>query len=381
MPEHHEDESEIPRGEGFQPALGGVSPENRHGQDACATLAVITGERGRREIVRPLAAVGRACVVLDWEELSARAGQPHLRFIRELWRHVRTHRGAIVFTDMNSAFLAVILLFAKLHGTTVLMRLRGDPFAETRGQLAFHWTKREWLPFARVVVAWLLDRPLFVFVDRFVPVSYWIVRRLEIEDRSTVVPIPVPLEKFTAREHRATRPLRLLAVTNFNFPQKIAALGRFLDDYGEFLRTHEMTLLVAGAGIAWQSFRTRFGGRAEFPGFVRNVGALYAGHDVFVHFSDLDAFPYVVLEAQASGLPVIVNRDCGMLEQVEHGRTGFIVELSDRAENESLLQRLRDDPSLRARIGAAARAEVANRYSLAMIGKELVSAISEVPNA
>lgn len=336
-------------------------------------LAVITGERGHREIVRPLSAVGRECVVLDWEALTAGPGQPHMRFVRELWRLVRAQPGAAVFTDMNSAFLAVILLFAKLHGAPVLMRLRGDPFAETRGQLAFHRAKREWLPLGRVAVAWLLDRPLFAFVDRFVPVSHWIVRRLAIEDRSDVVRIPVPLEAFATREHRAVPDLRLLAVTNFNFPQKVAALDRFLDDYGDFLSAHGMTLTIAGAGIALRDFSTRHAGRAEFPGFVREVAALYGRHDVFVHFSDLDAFPYVVLEAQASGLPVIVNRDCGMLEQVEHERTGLIVDLADRAAVETHLRTLWESPETRARLGTAARAHVATTYSLEAIGHELVA--------
>lgn len=344
-------------------------------EPARVILAVITGERGRREIARPLAAVGRPCAVLDWEELCAQPGQPHLRFIRESWRLVRTHRGAAIFTDMNSAFLAVLLLFARLHGAAVLMRLRGDPFAETRGQLAFHWAKREWLPLARVAIAWLLDRPLFAFVDRFVPVSHWIVRRLAIERRSAVVRIPVPVEDFPPREHRAAPVLRLLAVTNFNFPQKIAALGRFLDAHGGFLRAHSMTLTIAGAGIALRDFSARHAGRADFPGFVRDVAALHARHDVFVHFSDLDAFPYAVLEAQASGLPVIVNRDCGMLEQVEHERTGLIVDLDEPAACEAVLLRLRDDAALRGSIGAAARAEVAARYSLAAIGRDLAAAI------
>ena len=78
---------------------------------------------------------------------------------------MRVHRGVAVFTDMNSAFLALILMFAKLHGSRVIMRLRGDPFAETRGQLAFHGRKREWPQLARVAVAWLLDRPLFALVE------------------------------------------------------------------------------------------------------------------------------------------------------------------------------------------------------------------------
>src|SRR5687767_2646591 len=72
-------------------------------------LAIITGERGQREIVRPLAAVGQPCHVLDWEVVTASDGNPYLRFLRELWDLVDAHRGAIIFTDMNSAFLAAIL--------------------------------------------------------------------------------------------------------------------------------------------------------------------------------------------------------------------------------------------------------------------------------
>jgi glycosyltransferase involved in cell wall biosynthesis len=207
-------------------------------------------------------------------------------------------------------------------------------------------------------------------------VSEWIVRRLAIAARSTVVRIPVPLENFPQRQHQSVTPLRLLAVTNFNYPQKVAAMGRFLDSYGDFLKTHNLIITVAGSGIVWPSFRTRHEDCAEFPGFVRAVGDLYAQHDIFVHFSDLDAFPYVVLEAQAAGLPVIVNRDCGMLEQVEEGVNGFLVDLADRAMIEALLLRLRDSASLRAQIGAQARQMVAARYNLEAIGRELRSILS-----
>jgi len=334
-------------------------------------IAVITGGRGQREIVRPLAAAGVRCLVLDWEVLRARNRRPYLRFIRAVSHLIKARPGATVFTDMNSAFLAVILLVARLRNARVILRLRGDPFAETRDQLRFHWQQREWPQLARALVSWALDRPLFTTVDHFVPVSEWIVRRLGIADRATVVRIPVPLEAFPPRAHQATTPLRLLAVTNFNYPQKVAAMGRFLDDYGDFLHAHGFTCTVAGAGIAWESFRQRHAAHAEFPGFVRDVARLYTQHDVFVHFSDLDAFPYVVLEAQAAGLPVIVNRDCGMLEQVEDGVNGDIVDLTDRATIEARLLALRDSSALRAEAGARARETVATAYSLATIGEAL----------
>jgi len=343
---------------------------------ASSVIAIITGERGQREIVRPLATVGVRCLVLDWELLRARNRLPYLRFIRAVAHLIKARPGATVFTDMNSAFLAVILLFARFRGSRVVLRLRGDPFAETRDQIRFHREQREWPQLARALVSWALDRPLFAGVDHFVPVSEWIVRRLGIAARATVVRIPVPLENFPPRTHTATTPLRLLAVTNFNYPQKVAAMRRFLDDYGDFLKAHDIVVTVAGAGIAWETFRTRHAARATFPGFVRDVATLYTQHDVFVHFSDLDAFPYVVLEAQAASLPVIVNRDCGMLEQVDEGVNGHLVNLTDRAAVESLLVRLRDSAELRSELGARARESVAQRYSLRAIGEALRPALS-----
>jgi glycosyltransferase involved in cell wall biosynthesis len=333
-------------------------------------IAIITGERGQREIVRPLEAVGVNCSVLDWENLRA-SGGAYIRFFPEVWKLVRAHPNAVVFTDMSSVFLGLILLVANMHGARVFLRLRGDPFAETRDQLRFHWEQREWPQFFRSGLSWLLDRPLFAAVDHFVPVSDWIVRRLRIRDRASIVRIPVAVEHFPPRAHHQASPLRLLSVTNFNYPQKVAALGRFLDRYGDFLVANGMSITIAGAGIAWETFRARHVGHAQFSGFVREVAGLYAEHDVFVHFSDLDAFPYVVLEAQAAGLPVIVNPACGMLEQVEENRNGFLLDLEDRPAVESLLLRLRDSLDLRTQLGTQARQMVHERYALTTIGEQL----------
>src|SRR5579885_1524951 len=71
-------------------------------------VAIITGERGQREIVRPLSSAGVACATLDWEQMGG-AGFSHLRFIPAVWKLVGAHPGAVIFTDMSSVFLAVIL--------------------------------------------------------------------------------------------------------------------------------------------------------------------------------------------------------------------------------------------------------------------------------
>jgi len=189
----------------------------------------------------------------------------------------------------------------------------------------------------------------------------------------------VPVESFPQRHHQATSPLRLLAVTNFNYPKKVAALGRFLEDYASFLSTQGFAVTIAGTGIAWDTFRQRHTEQADYPGFVRDVASLYAQHDVFVHFSDLDAFPYVVLEAQAAGLPVLVNHACGMLEQVEDGVDGYILDLEDRASVEARLLALRDSITLRTKMGERARHTVESRYSLTTIGIALQSILHPRP--
>ena len=341
-------------------------------------LAVLTGERGWREIVRPLQAIGHPIEVLDWDALRKSARYPHLRFIAELWTRLHRCEFEHVFTDMSSVFLAAILLLGKWRGATVLMRLRGDLFAESRDQIRFHFAQRQPLALARSLLTYGLDQLCFPWIDRYVPVSDWIVRRLHIQHKSSIVRIPCNPADFPVRTHTAT-PIRVLAVTNFNYPQKVSAMGRFFDASCASLHAHGITFSVAGTGIALDGFRARYGSEVEFFGRIDGIEPLYAQYDVFIHFSGLDAFPYVVLEAQAAGLPVVVNNDCGMLEQVENGRTGFIVNLDQTAEVEHCLLSLRDSPELRRETGRRAREMVSQTYSMKSIGTDLRQVLK--PNA
>lgn len=65
-------------------------------------------------------------------------------------------------------------------------------------------------------------------------------------------------------------------------------------------------------------------------------------------------------EAMAAGLPVVCGRPGGYEDLVDHGRTGFVAESQEKMRDHLLS--LRDDPELEARIGAAARASVADYF-------------------
>lgn len=76
-----------------------------------------------------------------------------------------------------------------------------------------------------------------------------------------------------------------------------------------------------------------------------------------------EAFGRVVLEAMAMGLPVLCDRRVGAARVIDDGVDGFVT--AGGGEVLALLQRLSNDPALRAEIGEAAREKVEDIYSAA----------------
>ncbi|MEW6076886.1 MAG: glycosyltransferase [Thermodesulfobacteriota bacterium] len=100
-----------------------------------------------------------------------------------------------------------------------------------------------------------------------------------------------------------------------------------------------------------------------FTGYLdgKDLSEAYAGCDLFVFPSTTDTFGNVVLEAQASGLPVIVTDQGGPGENMIDGETGFIVPAGDIAAFLEKIIRLADDPALLARMKKNARSYMETR--------------------
>jgi glycosyltransferase involved in cell wall biosynthesis len=103
----------------------------------------------------------------------------------------------------------------------------------------------------------------------------------------------------------------------------------------------------------------------------------YAAGDLMLHTSDWEAAPLAVLEAMAAGLPVIAYDVGGLGEQVQAGRTGFLVAPRDVHMLAECARALARKPELRARMGAAGRTRVAERFSYAAMVRQLVCVYSE----
>jgi glycosyltransferase involved in cell wall biosynthesis len=102
---------------------------------------------------------------------------------------------------------------------------------------------------------------------------------------------------------------------------------------------------------------------AVFTGYLAgdDLANAYASADVFVFPSTTDTFGNVIIEAQASGLPVVVSDIGGPKELVENGVNGFVTKALDPVEFASAIERLATDAPLRARMSLAARESVVNR--------------------
>ena len=129
-----------------------------------------------------------------------------------------------------------------------------------------------------------------------------------------------------------------------------ADLERSLLDRGR--RDFRFTLIGEGNERDWLRKNLEFG---ETPGILRGeaLAEAFANMDVFVFPSRTDTFGLVLLEAMASGVPVVVSPETGARVGVRHGVTGFHAP-DVHSFTESVLQLMNSEP-LRQRIGAAAR--------------------------
>jgi glycosyltransferase involved in cell wall biosynthesis len=117
----------------------------------------------------------------------------------------------------------------------------------------------------------------------------------------------------------------------------------------------ELEAQVAAAG---QSARIRLLGQRADPELV------LAALDAYVLSSISEGMPNTVLEAMATGLPVVATRVGGVDELIEPGITGFVVPPRDPDALARAIETLLRDPGLRRTIGTAARMRAESEFAL-----------------
>jgi glycosyltransferase involved in cell wall biosynthesis len=137
----------------------------------------------------------------------------------------------------------------------------------------------------------------------------------------------------------------------------------------------EAELVVAGDGplraalereAADAALPVRFLG-VQPPAAVRDLmcrAAVLCAPGVVTALGDAEGLPMTIVEAQASGLPVVTTPSGGSAEGVVDGETGFVVPAADAAALATALVAVLGDAAWRERASAAARARALARFDL-----------------
>jgi glycosyltransferase involved in cell wall biosynthesis/predicted metal-dependent phosphoesterase TrpH len=135
-------------------------------------------------------------------------------------------------------------------------------------------------------------------------------------------------------------------------------------------RDPRLHFVLAGGGPAEDEVRERLGRHATFLGWLdgEELARAYASADVFLFASRTDTFGQVLLEAQASGLPVVAVAEGGPRSIVEDGVTGVLCPADPVALAEAVVA-LVDQPTRRAEMGRAARAAMRERTWARALGR------------
>lgn len=140
-------------------------------------------------------------------------------------------------------------------------------------------------------------------------------------------------------------------------------------------------LVVAGRGpirsFTAEARRLNIATHARFAGAVSRdaLAQLYRDSDLLIHPTFYDPFPRVIVEALASGVPVVTTRACGGAELITPGRNGFIVD--DPRQVDAITEAIASvaDPERRAVMGTEA-AQTGRRFDFEAHAAEVATWLS-----
>lgn len=265
-----------------------------------------------------------------------------------------------VFSASYLSFLlapAPAILIARLYGKPVLLNYHS-------GEAEDHL--RRW-PRTSLPIIRLADRVV-------VPSDYLVAVFAKFGFQAERVSNTVDLERFRFRNRRLLKPV-LLSNRNLERHYAVECTLRAFALIQQ--QVPGAQLIVAGDGSERHALRDLAAilapGKVDFVGAVapEKMPALYDQADIFVNASDIDNQPLSIIEAFASGLPVVTTNAGGIPGMVTDGETGLMVARGDHPALADSVIRLLRDKELATDIASRAREEC-GRYSWASVSGKWV---------
>lgn len=162
------------------------------------------------------------------------------------------------------------------------------------------------------------------------------------------------------RELNVDGKLVWLAVGRFELPKNYSLMIRAFSFAMQASR-RDMVLLICGAGsmqpqVEEQVRRLGLESFVRFLGVRRDIPDVMNAADAYVLSSDTEGLPMVLLQASASGLPIVATAVGGNADVVQHNRTGFLAPRGDAMALAKAIERTSCLNAFdRARLGGAGR--------------------------
>ena len=283
-----------------------------------------------------------------------KAGGPDPRTVLRLRAQMRDFSPAVVHTHLP--VLEYVLPAVRLYGrrVKVIHTVHNIAREETRHRVLREVNRRA---FSHGVVPVALNEEVRSSICR------------EYALPPSAVPVVgngIDLDAFRGPQRRGLRGAgaRLLCVARLAPAKNHALLLQTVARLRESGRDVSLTLVGDGPLRGALEERARELGiseRVRFAGRRTDTAAFYRDCDLFVLLSDYEGMPMSIIEAMASGLPVVATRAGGVGELVDDGVSGALVE-ADAAAAAEAIAAICDDPALYARLSAGA-VRTSSRYS------------------
>lgn len=275
-----------------------------------------------------------------------KAGGPDPRTVLRLRAQMRDFSPAVVHTHLP--VLEYVLPAARLYGRRVriIHTVHNLAREETRHRVLRAVNRRA---FSHGVVPVALNEEVRSSICR------------EYALPASAVPVVgngIDLDAFRGPQRRGPRGagVRLLCVARLAPAKNHALLLRTVARLRESGRDVSLTLVGDGplrGALEERARELEISQRVRFAGRRTDTPAFYRDCDLFVLLSDYEGMPMSIIEAMASGLPVVATRAGGVAELVDDGVNGALVE-ADAAAAAEAIAAICDDPALYARLSDGA---------------------------
>lgn len=158
----------------------------------------------------------------------------------------------------------------------------------------------------------------------------------------------------------------------------------FLQSAGEIIRRYpESRFVLVGDGERREELKDLAGhlgleGRVHFLGWRDDLDRVYADLDVVALTSRNEGFPVSLIEAMASGVPVVATRVGGVPDLVEDGVTGLLVPCDDPTSLAAAVSGLLADPERRRTLGQSGRQRVYPAFSAERLLQDMDALYTEL---